>query len=498
MLRLIPTSNCCYVHPSYLCLLGCFFLIGCGHSVQERGDEHVAIGANAERIRPYFANPHYWQYEGEPVLLLGGTNDDNLFQTLDFEQQLDLLAEVGGNVIRNTMSDRHDTGDEVYAFGQTASGVYDLNQWNPEYWTRFERLLSLCEERDIIVQIEVWDRFDYTDISDRGHWMRSPWNPRNNLNYTEAETGLASSYPTDHPSRDTQPFFHSVPGMEKYDPRLDILRFYQEKYITRMLSFSLRHPNVLYCMNNETTTEPEWGQYWITFIRTEANRLGVDVFCTDMFDDFHEGPDSKSLQLMERNPETYDFFDVSQVNSRNFNRKHWDTVYWFAQRLSPRNRPLNNTKIYSDGQTSWGSGTPVDGVERFWRNLIAGCASCRFHRPTSGIGLNPVAQNCILAARLAEQRIPFWTTQPRLDLLSGNDPDEAYLSADPGTAYLLYFTDGGEVELDLRSVVGEPFVLEWINISKGEQKAGLDSIAPGKTVPVRAPGDGGWVALIHR
>ena len=54
-------------------------------------------------------------------------------------------------------------------------------------------------------------------------------------------------------------------------------------------------------------------------------------------------------------------------------------------------RPLNNTKIYSAGQTGFGSGTPKEGVERFWRNLIAGAASCRFHRPTSGIGLNKIS-----------------------------------------------------------------------------------------------------------
>lgn len=38
---------------------------------------------------------------------------------------------------------------------------YDLNQWNQEYWDRFEKLLRLCRERDIIVQIELWDPWDY-------------------------------------------------------------------------------------------------------------------------------------------------------------------------------------------------------------------------------------------------------------------------------------------------------------------------------------------------
>ena len=62
-----------------------------------------------------------------------------------------------------------------------------------------------------------------------------------------------------------------------------------------------------------------------------------------------------------------------------------------SQRVAKSPRPLNNTKIYSAGQTGFGSGTPKEGVERFWRNLIAGAASCRFHRPTSGIGLNKIS-----------------------------------------------------------------------------------------------------------
>jgi len=32
------------------------------------------------RIGVYKENPRYWQYKGKPVLLLGGTDDDNLFQ----------------------------------------------------------------------------------------------------------------------------------------------------------------------------------------------------------------------------------------------------------------------------------------------------------------------------------------------------------------------------------------------------------------------------------
>lgn len=36
-------------------------------------------------IHPYPANSAYWQYKGQPVLLSGGTADDNLFQMEELE-----------------------------------------------------------------------------------------------------------------------------------------------------------------------------------------------------------------------------------------------------------------------------------------------------------------------------------------------------------------------------------------------------------------------------
>jgi hypothetical protein len=59
-----------------------------------------------EQIRPWNENPHYWQYKGKPVLLLGATDNDNLFQNDNLKSHLDSLRMFGGNYILNTMSDR--------------------------------------------------------------------------------------------------------------------------------------------------------------------------------------------------------------------------------------------------------------------------------------------------------------------------------------------------------------------------------------------------------
>lgn len=120
------------------------------------------IHASADSLKPWSENSWYWEYRGEPVLLLGGSDDDNLFQwpADRLIPHLDRILEAGGNVIRNTMSDRKDKGFELYPFKKLPHGKYDLNQWNTEYWTRFELMLEETSKRRIFVQIEIWDRFD--------------------------------------------------------------------------------------------------------------------------------------------------------------------------------------------------------------------------------------------------------------------------------------------------------------------------------------------------
>ena len=49
---------------------------------------------NQDRIQPYDQNPFYWQHKGRPVLLIGGSVEDNLFQIPNLEAHLDLLKSL--------------------------------------------------------------------------------------------------------------------------------------------------------------------------------------------------------------------------------------------------------------------------------------------------------------------------------------------------------------------------------------------------------------------
>ncbi len=444
---------------------------------------------NADRIQPYSGNPTYWQYKGEPVLLLGGSKTDHIFLLDDLEEHLDEIKEVGGNYVRNTMSQRE--AKELKPYRLLPDGKFDLDQWNEEYWRRFQNMLRLTAERDIFVQIEVWDRFDYST----DNWTHSPWNPAINVTYTTEESGLVTEYPQG-PWKDKQPFFHSVEGVPQYRPQYDLIRRHQETFVRKMLSYSLDHGHVLYCMNNETTTDPAWGQYWMRFIRERAVEKDLIVHATDMFDDIWKAEKSVHARAVLDSPDVYTFVDISQVNSRNFGQAHWDRMQWLVSRAHRHPRPVNHTKIYGSGHTSWGSGGPEDGVERFWRNIIGGCASARFHRGGAGNGLNSFAKATIRAARKLEGLVRPWEVTPAMELLSQRGENEAYVAAEAGQKYALYFPKGGSVVLDLSNGVGE-FAARWISVASGEWGR-TDVVKAGGPITITAPDGGGWAAALVR
>ncbi|MBT4610993.1 MAG: hypothetical protein HOC05_13195, partial [Gemmatimonadetes bacterium] len=409
----------------------------------------------AAAIHPCPQSPRYWTHRGQTQVLLGGSADDNLFQMPGVEGQLDLLVQNGGNFLRNTMSDRPDLGYEIKAFGQRDDGLYDLQTWNEEYWTRFERFLTGTNERGIVVQIEMWDRFDHS----RGPWLHDPFNPANNINYDAEESGLASDYPA-HPGQNRQPFFYTVPQLQDNQ----ILLAFQKAFVDRVLSYTLQHDHILYCVDNETSGDPAWASFWATYITDRAQAAGVAIHVTEMWDhwDVRDATHRATFDDVTR----YQFVDISQ-NSQTPGESNWNHAQWVWHFLRNQPRPMNSTKIYGSDAGKW-TDRGIDtahGIQTFWRNLIGGFAAIRFHRPPSGLGLGALAQRHLRAARRVTQLFDFPRALPDSDHLQLNErkTNEAYHSCIPGEQHIIYYVDGGLVGLDLRQEPGQ-FQLLWIDI----------------------------------
>ena len=440
------------------------------------------LSGEAQQIRPWSENPAYWQYKGKPVLLLGGTENDNLFQNSNLKSHLDSLEAIGGNYIRNTMSDR-DEGDKR-AFATIADGRYDLNLWNEEYWKSFENMLHLTLERDIIVQIEIWDRFDHS----QEFWLTDPYNPKNNINYSYEEAGLDSLYPS-HAYRNVQPFFFTVPELQNNQ----VLLKYQKAFVEKLLSISLNYPNVLYCIDNETSGAEEWATFWAGFIKEQAN--GKDIKITQMWDSWDVKTEEHKRTI--DHPERYAYIDISQ-NSQVTGRVNWDNAQYVFNYIKDKPRPVNSTKIYGSDESPWlNRGINTEhAVQSFFRNVIGGFASSRFHRPPAGLGLSDLSVNSIKTIRQIEKEVKLWDVVPGMDLLKTDEPNLAYLAAKRGEAYLVYFTKPGNAKLDL-SGQNKTFTMKWINIENAEWGKS-SKVKGGSVIDLNAVAGKGSICVLTR
>ena len=424
------------------------------HSFYLPGQIDPTPSTDSQGIQPYLKNTWYWQYKGEPIILRGGSNDDNPFQWTGkkLTDELDLLMSVGGNYLRNTMSDR-DEGN-IYAFKAGKNGSYDLDKWNNEYWERLIFFLDETSKRNIIVQLTLWDHFD---VSSSSRWKKHPWNPENNISM---ETTTWKSY------RD----FYSTIDRDAQDEIQ-----YQQGYVDKLLSITLTYDNVLYNINNESSESGDWENYWAIYIKDAAEKTGKKVYVTNM-----QLSASNAVRHVITNREVFDFVDISQNNQDSKGGRgtaHWDNLMFLREIIASCGpMPMNNVKIYgaSDGSTNFSAGSETEAIDRFWRNIFGGCASARFHRPSVpqklwGSGLNERVQTNLKAMDMLLEKLDVVSCSPHNDLLSPRvsvpSMMEAYVTANIGHQYAIYFPQGRyTVNLDPWVYV-DRLKLQWLDIN---------------------------------
>jgi hypothetical protein len=436
-------------------------------------------------IGVYAENPFYWEYQGKPVLLLGGSsapkgglNDEGMFLWPEVAGRLDTLLSAGGNYTRCLMSGRL-RGEPLWPF-LNAGGHFDLDRWDENYWHCFESFLLETKKRAIITDIELWATFDYARLP----WTRNPFNPINNTNYTAQETGLPAEVKT-HPVLSENAFYRTVPDEGKIPA---VLR-YQHRFVDKVLSYTLRFDNVLYCMDNETAGSPAWGAYWARYVRNAAARAGKKVWVTEMFD-AHDLDDASYRNVTDY-PHTYDFIEISQNNHQS-GQTHFDKIQGVRQRILTAPRPLSNVKIYgSDGGGLFG--TSREATERFWRDIFAGCASARFHE--KHLGDSELGQRMVRSAREVTSAFDLFHCAPHTELLAERAPNQAYCLANPGKEYAVYFPAPGRVQLHTPGLEGAA-ELRWYAIEHGTWMEPV-RVPDQRPIALSTPGEGQWVVLVR-
>jgi len=149
-------------------------------------------------IRLLPENPHYFEYQGKPLVLITSAEHYGalLNQAFNYKKYLESLAVEGMNYTRifagtyaeipgesfgiqnNTLAPQPDQFLTPWTYSiEDGKKKYDLNTWNKNYFERLHDLMGIASENNIIVEFTF-----FTSIYRDEHWDINPQNPENNIN----------------------------------------------------------------------------------------------------------------------------------------------------------------------------------------------------------------------------------------------------------------------------------------------------------------------------
>ncbi len=147
-------------------------------------------------------NPHYFQYQGKPLIIIGSGEHYGAVMNLDFDYKtyLNTLGNDGLNhtrlftgaylekqgdfgIKKNTMAPAEGrailpwkrSSEPGYALG---GNKFDLDQWDPAYFARLKDFMTLARSNDIIVEVCLFSSHY------GGGWNYAAFNSKNNINGT--------------------------------------------------------------------------------------------------------------------------------------------------------------------------------------------------------------------------------------------------------------------------------------------------------------------------
>ena len=210
----------------------------------------------------------------KPIYLAGAGFALHLYrEELEYRQVLDHYAANGMNCTQFwTCPDVWDNKNYAWA-EKPGSGLgndgkhqkYDLNTWNPVFWSFVHKVLSYTRDKGLYVEVSLFDECGIERGSGPGsgneRWLIHPFNPDNNVNGLSLPTG----------NTDAVPEFYNVS-----DP--DLLGF-QTSYVKKLIAETCHYPNVYYHICNEYTGPWEWARHWIDLIEARCDKLiGANPF----------------------------------------------------------------------------------------------------------------------------------------------------------------------------------------------------------------------------
>ena len=155
-----------------------------------------------EAIKIHPENPKYFLFRGKPLVLITASEHYGsvMNRPFDFEKYLDdaamhkitltrtfLLFRELQNARNPSSPCKPESPDYISPFRRTGPGnaldgelLYDLNQWNSEYFERLHRFLDAASRRGIVVELTLFSNAYADDI-----WALNPLRAENNTQNVE-------------------------------------------------------------------------------------------------------------------------------------------------------------------------------------------------------------------------------------------------------------------------------------------------------------------------
>lgn len=231
-------------------------------------------------IRRHPGNPKLFQFRGQPLVLVTATEHYGavLNRPFDFERYLADVAAKGITLTRlftlfremqfatNPYSTcKPESPDYIAPFPRTGPGLaldgqpkFDLDQWNPEFFDRLRRFLTLASDYGIIVEVTLLSN-TYMERM----WELQALNPANHIQGTG-----------------------TIPWADYMSRRHECLFARQSAHVRKIIEETCRFDNVIYEVCNEPggAASPEaptvaevngWLKALIAVVRATERRLGT-------------------------------------------------------------------------------------------------------------------------------------------------------------------------------------------------------------------------------
>ena len=219
-------------------------------------------------------NPHYFIYQGSPLVLISSAEHYGavINGDFDYESYLEELATDQMNLSRifagtyvegsgefgikeNTLAPRLEAlilpWKKTDVPGGNLGFLYDLDNWNPDYFERLKAYIQAAFEKDIIIEVTL-----FTSYYD--NWPFSPLNPINNISLTD-----------------------TIPSLESQTLQHKALIQYEIAYVEKVAETLKDYPNIIYEIQNEPYQDRGeeielWHEYAYAWNRNDPHNAEAD------------------------------------------------------------------------------------------------------------------------------------------------------------------------------------------------------------------------------